>query len=809
MRISRALSFILFIALLAACAQSAPAPTAAPSTPAAVVEPTAASTPAPASGLTPATISNDEGGPTVVLGEWSYSSYLVPKLFQEPVVALMDVSRQIQKNYTDWVPRSGQILGMLTSPLSPPPVSYQVDLPILPGAANVDLDNDGAADPGVLVYMLIVGTNLVGDSYLEQVEQGGYSSALSDPQTGAIREGDFLIYAPDDAQGFPASAGADGVIFSADDPVVGLPAGYTLATLAPDGTLRFDRSRIAHMNVREPAAAASPDFADQGILESYNALIDVLKVRYAYTELRTLDWDAIRQTYLSRVEAADAAGDMAAYYGALFDLGQSIHDAHVQVAATDPSLRLANLTRLVDGRNGTIGAQTVELSDGRFIATYLDPNGPAAQAGWTFGTEIVSVDGMPMGERIDGLPLITAESTDEGVRLARMAFALAFPPGDTVTVAYRLPGEQELRSATMTAGETFSSSPSFGPTRQEISFTQLDSGFGYIQWSAFDDPLYKLAVWEKFLSTFHNAPGLVIDLRDNSGGSLALMDTLISYLFTTEKPASLHWMDTYSYDEKVNGLVRDFASDYTISSPKPELTYSGPVVVLVNENSASAAEYFPQLLQRQGRALVIGEHGTDGAGGVIERVKLPGEIIFQFTKGRTVFAGTEELNLEGKGVTLDVRVPITAESEQAKLDGGDPVLDAAIVALTEAGARQAAARLTTATWQWKVSIATDGAQTTIDKPERYTLSFAADGTLTIKADCNQAGGTYELGDGGALTITPGPTTAAACGAGSRGEDLLRLLGAATTYQYDGERLVILLNQESGVAGLLFDPVSQP
>ncbi|NTU81661.1 MAG: META domain-containing protein [Chloroflexales bacterium] len=804
MRITPIISLLALLVLLSACAtpQPPPPPTSTPSAPTtAAIDPTAA----PAGGLTPAAIATDEGGPTAVLGEWSYTNYAVPAIFQEPVVALMDVSREIQGNYSERVPRGGQVLGTLTSSMAKPPVSYQVDLPILPGAANVDLDNDGEADPGVLVYQLVVSTNMVGDSYLEQLEQGGFSSVLGDPKTGKLREGDLLVWAPDDAQGFPSSAGADGVFFTEDDPAVGLPAGYTLATLGGDGSVSFDRSRIAHMNVREPAAVASPDFSKQGILESYTSLLDVLAVRYAYTELRTLDWAKIRQEYLPRVEAADAAGDMAAYYGILFDLAQSIRDSHVQVTSLNAEMRVNNLLRVAEAFSSNIGAGVSELSDGRVVVTYLDPRGPAAEAGWTFGTEIVSVDGVPIAERIAGLPLLTAESTDEGVRLQQMRFALSFPDGAQVTVAYRLPGEQEPRSATLTAGEVFGSSPPDGPAREEISFRQLDSGHGYIQWKGFDDPLYKLAVWEKFLATFKDAPGLVIDLRGNGGGNLALMYTMASYLFTAEQPAPYHWLDSYVYDEQAGGLVRELASDYTLSSPKPELTYGGPVVVLVDDESASAAEYMPQFLQRQGRALVVGAHGTDGAGGVVEHVAMPGTISFHFTKGRTVFAGGDEYNLEGKGVTLDVRVPVTEESEQAKLDGGDPVLDAAVVALTEAGAEQAAARLTAATWQWSASADVSGQQTTIDAPASYTLSFGKDGAVAVKADCNQASGTYTLGDGGALTIALGPVTAAECGAGSQSEEFLKLVGAATGYQYDGEQLAILLSQESGAAGLLFAP----
>ncbi len=759
------------------------------------------------SGLPPAEIANDEGGPAFVSGQWNYTSYAVPTHFLEPVVALMDLSRQVQGNYEERVPRTGQIMGTLTGPLAPSPASYRVDVPVLPGGESADLDNDGEEDTGVQLYALVFSTNMVGDSYLEQLEQDGFASVLADPQTGAIREGTLLVYAPDGAQGFPSTAGADGQFFTADDPAVALPAGYTLVTLSSDGEVSFDRAREAKMDTLEPAAAASPDFSDQGILESYNSLIDLLSVRYSYTELRDLDWEEIRQAYLPRVQAADEADDMTAYYLALFDLAMSIRDAHVQVNATDAQMRTAPYVKLGEEFNSNLGAQVVELSDGRFVVTYLDPEGPAAQAGWEFGTEIVTVDGVPMGERLDALPLTSAESTPEGIRTAQLAQALAFPAGTETTIEYRLPGESEPLSATLAAGEGFETvAPSSTPGREEISFKELDGGFGYIQWGAFDDPLYKLAVWEKFLSTFQAAPGIVIDLRDNGGGNLGLLYTMTSFLFSAEEPAPEHWIDSYVYDEQANDLVRAFATDYMLSSPKPELTYPGAIVVLVNENSASAAEYFPQFLQRQGRAIVAGEHGTDGAGGVIERASLPGGITFQFTKGRNVFAGTDEYNLEGKGVTLDVRVPITLENEQAKLEGQDVVLEEALIALGEEADRLTRAKLAGATWQLATVYEASGSQTAIADPENYTITFGEDGTMAIQADCNQASAEYTLGTAGALTITPGPATLAACPEGSLSEEYLQWLGSATSFQIAGKQLVVSTDPESGVLVLVFELV---
>ena len=752
-----------------------------------------------------ATIARDEGGPVRVTGRMSYTAPAIETHIKEPVVALLDFSRPIQGNYREYVPRSGQVLGTLTSPLAPSPASFRVDLPIVPGGAPVDLDKDGERDAGVQVYVLVVGTNLVGDSYLEQVEQAGYASVLLDPHTGGVREGSLLVYAPDAAQRFPVGSGSDGRWFTADDPTVVLPAGYTLATLDRNGTARFDRSREAVMDTREEAAVEGPDFSGQGILESYHSLVDLLAVRYSYTKLRGIDWERVRKTFLPRVQAADAKGDMPAYYRALFDLAKSIRDAHVQVAAVDPQVRVAPYLDLARRTAGSLGAGIVETSDGRFVVTFLDPKGPGALAGWRFGTEILSVDGVPMGERVDGLPYATPESTPEGVRTAQLAFALSFPEGAPATVEYRQPGEAERRRATLTAAKGFATRPPAPPAREPISFKELEGGFGYVQWQAFDDPLHKIAVFEKFLEQFHAAPGIVIDLRDNGGGSVALFQTLASYLFTARRPAPLHWIDTDAYDERANGLVRSFAGDYVVSAPKPELAYTGAVVVLVNENSASAAEYMPQFLQRQGRALVVGQHGTDGAGGIVDQVALPGSITFRFTKGRSVFAGTDEPNLEAKGVTLDVRVPITEESERAKQEGRDPVLEAGLVALSAGAARRTAERLSGTTWQWTALLDASARRAPVENPAAYTLALAKDGSVAIRADCNRAAGSHTLGEEKALRITPGPTTLAACPPGSRGDEFVKRLSVAKSYELAGDSLLILLDPASGALGLELQP----
>ena len=94
--------------------------------------------------------------------------------------------------------------------------------------------------------------------------------------------------------------------------------------------------------------------------------------------------------------------------------------------------------------------------------------------------------------------------------------------------------------------------------------------------------------------------GVVLDLRNNGGGSLS--DAIqMTGLFIAGGPVV---------------QVKDQRRVQTLSDPNPDVTYTGPVVVLVNRLSASASEILAGALQDYGRALIIGDSKTHGKGTV-------------------------------------------------------------------------------------------------------------------------------------------------------------------------------------------------
>ena len=657
-------------------------------------------------------------GPTTIVGTARAANFAIAEIFKEPVVALVDATRTLPAETGTFVPPAGQILGFATAPLFAPGVAgtYQINLPAQPTGATLDADRDGAPDGGVQVFSLLIAANIVGDSYLFQTEQSGLGSVLRDPATGEITQGSLLVHAADDRRSFPSGAGADGRWFSGDDPAAPLAPGYSVVRLGADGTATVDRSPTATIDTVERSEAASPDYSGQGILESYDSLIERLRLRYSFTELRQLDWDRIKAEYRPRVQEADAAGDGAAYLAALFDLAGSVEDTHVSASVVpgDPAGAAAvagfAAERLATAA-GNLGLATAAVSDparpngptNRVEVVSVGAGSPAEAAGIVPGTEIVSVDGQPTAERLDqaSISLSGGKGTAEGRLVDKAQTLLRFPIGTEVALGYRLPGTADVRTTTFAAGEYATGQADVAFEPEHISYT-IGGGYLVLRWDDFlTDTLAKVAVMEEalaelqyFASQGYPLRGIILDLRGNSGGWEGLYIMMASYFFAADAPLRYPVFDNYSYSDAAGDWVRSYSSPLALSSPKPELAYTGQLGVLIDENCASSCEFFAQTLQAVGRARVLGQYASAGAGANIDRVLLPGGLLFQYTVGRSTYAGTGDYNLEARGVTPDVRLPITAETESAKAAGEDPVLALAPQALA---AEQAAAATPAAT----------------------------------------------------------------------------------------------------------------
>jgi C-terminal processing protease CtpA/Prc len=580
------------------------------------------------------------------------------------------------------LPLSGQHLGqVLTDPLLSP-FRYQIHLPIVPAAQQRDVDNDGEADAGIALMHVDVVVDMFGDTYWD--DQREYSAGFTSTRRGTdfdnryeITGGQVLIWSPDEAQGFPSGFGADGLLFTDDDPIVMVEPGYSVVDLETS-PFTFKRDPLIDVNLIEREQTLQPaDYSLLSYAEAFDALIAQMRREYAFTDQKNVDFDALYTTYAPLFQEATDNKDAAAYQWALQNFIWEIPDGHVNaiLPRTD--------NRYLEATDGGLGMTWALLDDGRVIVQHVLPDSPAA--GIVPRTEIIALKGQPINAVLDAVRVWSAPfSTAHSLRLQQVRYATRFAVGEDVTLTVQAPGSATQQTVTLTAiPERASwdlSSIERGAASADalpVEFRLLPSGYGYVRINSFaQDPVLMLRLWEWMIDTLNaeDAPGLIIDMRWNSGG-YNLYHQMAAYFF--DEPLTIG--NIARYYEDVGGFIVDPLREEQLPIPVDGRHYAGDIAMIVGPACASACEYFAYNMTLDDRAAIIGHHPTAGLGGSVTPVFMPDNVYMQFTITRALAAdGT--IRLEGQGVVPTVRVPVNEVTVFAE---DDVLLNAAIAHLDE------------------------------------------------------------------------------------------------------------------------------
>lgn len=623
-----------------------------------------------------AEIINDEGGATLVTGELSYTLGFFTSIWINPYIVLYDTTGFIIGD-VDFVPAfESQAFGFVTSDINVSPFSYQISLPAEPQGV---LHNFGGDGPGVMVFALAIAENLWGDPFIERRDDFfvGYPSARIGEEQANLYEiigGRVIVYAPDSRQLFPAGFGPDGKLFTEDDPLVTLPAGYTVVDLDTE-PFTFDRARNPQVALLEAAGNEQDDFSALSYTEAFIATVEKLRREYAFTELKDIDWDALLAEFLPRFEEADALGSNDAYRRALSDFAWAIPDGHMFGPFLVQDFQIAT--------SGGFGMAIRELDDGRVITNFILPGGPAQQAGIQLGAEITEVDGVAIDDAIRAIvPWSSPFSTEHVERLQQLRYLIAVPTGTDMTFTYLNPGDTEPTTVTLTAvaeRQSFAfSSFAQGLTGTElpVEFRVLESGYGYIKiYSFFDDLALTTSLWERAIRTLKSlgVPGIILDMRQNGGGFTDVGYQMMAYFFDEELFIELET----TYDESVDDFPIDERNAIYFQLPPEADRFSGPVAVLIAPSCASACEFVVRSMTLNNRAAIVGQYPTQGIAGGWQPFFMPDGEQLPAIIVRTLDENNEII-IEGTGIAPTVQVPV---SEETLFSTGDPILEAAVVHL--------------------------------------------------------------------------------------------------------------------------------
>ncbi len=294
----------------------------------------------------------------------------------------------------------------------------------------------------------------------------------------------------------------------------------------------------------------------------------------------------------------------------------------------------------IEGMEGSfegIGA-TVEWDETHPAVRIVEPfeNQPAWNAGLRRGDLVIAVDGEPVSEMAD---------------LTEAIAKIKGPKGTTVTLTILRPGRDEPFDVEVVRDVI----------QIPIVFTDVvgaNEDIAYLRFSRFSENSGRM-LRQAVEDALDNEPrGLILDLRGNPGGLLREAVT-VSSIFLEDKDVLI---ERFS-----DGSEQVYHTEGSAAVP-PDL----PIIVLVNEGSASASEIVAGALQDHGRAVLVGTT-TFGKGSVQLPHRLSDGSLLRVTVAK--WFTPKDRTIDGSGLAPDIEIEVTAEQQEA---GEDPQLDRAI-----------------------------------------------------------------------------------------------------------------------------------
>lgn len=312
-----------------------------------------------------------------------------------------------------------------------------------------------------------------------------------------------------------------------------------------------------------------------------------------YDKLYTIQ-ETVDESFLWDVDTDDHMDEL--YKAAV----ESVGDKYSYYMTAEEYKEWANL---VTGTFTGVGIAFSQDTDGSYVVNRVMEGGPAELAGIKAGDVILKVDGK------------TYDDSNE------MAAAIRGEEGSSVEITYEHKGREKKVSLVRAEVKELS-----------VYASMLDDDYGYMQITSFEEETAKQFETELKNLEHKGAKGLVIDLRNNPGGmmdqSIEIADMLLPEAMIT-------------YTEDKNGEKETYNSDEHCTKLK--------YVVLVNENSASAAE-------------IVAAAIKDNEGG-----PLVGETTF----GKGIIQGTIDLQ-DGSAMSLTIMQYFSPQGDEIHENGVEP-----------------------------------------------------------------------------------------------------------------------------------------
>ncbi|WP_312107979.1 S41 family peptidase [Brevibacillus reuszeri] len=435
------------------------------------------------------------------------------------------------------------------------------------------------------------------------------------------------------------------------------------------------------------------ELSDLSYSQAFVQLNERLSKEYPFGEWKKVNWQELKEKYEPLFKKWEEEKNKNAYYKTLREYLYSFRDGHIKIV--NENLYEDNpLFKSEVG--GGFGISTIQLDNGKVLVNLVLQGSSAEKNGIKVGAEIITWN----GSKAQDVYRRTTWSenpmaTDGDARFNQGRFMVRAPIGTEISVTFTNMDETQIRTATLKAEDD--NYETLKKTRLKLKKEDdpieakiIEDGYGYVKVRYFlpsETMPNPGKVFEEKVKGFNDQhiKGLIIDLRDNPGGSDDLVAELAGFLVPKEMI-----YEKVSYYNRLLGTFEINSLETRTITPVVPL-FEGKIVIVFNHRTTSSGEGMPILLKGLPNVKNVGFTTTNGSFGVVSspiEVEMPEGYMVRFPDGRSL---SGDLVIQGDsdhaghgGAIPDVFIPLNEETFTEKyVHGRDVELEYALKVLKD------------------------------------------------------------------------------------------------------------------------------
>lgn len=379
-----------------------------------------------------------------------------------------------------------------------------------------------------------------------------------------------------------------------------------------------------------------------------------VKFGFPYPDkLKSLDWDKKVQEYLPKVINTQNVDD---YYYTLMEFATLLDDSHTSVIPPWGHFK----------RGHDMPPIEIAVTDDRFFVSRTGDSDDIISQNILPGTEILEIDNIPVQTYFkENVLKYYSQGSKHANEAILVVYLLNGPKEEKIRLKIK-DVKGNTRDIILSRNSTYNDGSPFLYqfvnnifVESSITIKELDNNIIYVKIPNFDNK----NIGEEFQSLIDNldnskAKGLILDVRNNMGGSSRICNKIVECLIDRPITSPLMNYPHYIAAYKAWGKEDVWSVDKNIINPRDGKKYLGPIVVLTNSITNSTAEDLAIELRYGERATIIGQKTSGGAGNTLEF-----ELPFGGTFRLATFKATlpDESEYIGIGITPDIEIIATVD----------------------------------------------------------------------------------------------------------------------------------------------------